>query len=61
MKILALDLGKRKSVFVDYDTSNPGGREFGKIGTNRQEVAALLEARRPDRLPANGKHVRQSG
>ena len=50
MKILALDLGKRKSVFVDYDTANSGGREFGKIGTNREEVAAMLEKRRPDRL-----------
>lgn len=50
MKILALDLGKRKSVFVDYDTANAAGREFGKINTTRAEVAALLEQRRPDRL-----------
>jgi transposase len=35
---------------VDYDTANARGREFGKIGTTRQEVAKLLDVRRPDRL-----------
>jgi transposase len=58
MKILAIDLGKNKSVFVDYVT---GAAEptYGKIGTNACEVQKLLERSAPDRLvieagPASG-------
>jgi transposase len=47
MKILALDCGKSKSVFVDYQTGN-GPREYGKINTCAVEVHDLLVARRPD-------------
>jgi transposase len=49
MKILALDLGKNKSVFVEYVTGG-GEQNFGKIGTNAQELQKLLERVRPDRL-----------
>ena len=49
MRILALDLGKNKSVFVDYLTSG-GEQNFGKIGTNADEVRKLLQRLRPDRL-----------
>jgi transposase len=49
MRILALDLGKNKSVFVDYLTGG-GEKTFGKIGTNAHEVQKLLERMRPDRL-----------
>jgi transposase len=49
MKILALDLGKNKSVFVDYVTGN-GTRGFGKIDTSAPELQKLLERVRPDRL-----------
>jgi transposase len=48
MKILALDLGKNKSVFVDYCVG--GERTFGKIGTNPRELRNLLERSAPDRL-----------
>ena len=37
MKILALDCGKNKSVFVDYQTAN-GPREFGKVVTRAAEI-----------------------
>ncbi len=58
MRILALDLGKNKSVFVDYVTGG-GPRKFGKIGTNAHELENLLRRCRPDRLvieacPASG-------
>ena len=49
MKILALDLGKNKSVFVEYITGN-GERTFGKISTNPRELRNLLERGTPDRL-----------
>jgi transposase len=58
MKILAIDLGKNKSVFVDCVT---GAAEpsYGKIGTNACEMQKLLEHCAPDRLvieagPASG-------
>jgi transposase len=58
MRILALDLGKNKSIFVDYVAAG-GGQTFGKIGTNAHELRKLLERSRPDRLvieagPASG-------
>jgi len=55
MRILALDLGKNKSVFVDYTVGGGGEafrgeRKFGKIGSNAHEVRKLLERCAPDRL-----------
>jgi transposase len=47
MKILALDCGKNKSVFVDYQTGN-GPREFGKITTAAAAIHDLLLQRKPD-------------
>jgi transposase len=49
MKILALDLGKNKSVFLDY-TAGGGEQRFGKIGSNAVELRKLLEKCCPDRL-----------
>jgi transposase len=50
MKILAIDLGKNKSVYVDYHTGGEGERPFGKIASNAPEVEALLRRVKPDRL-----------
>jgi len=51
MKILAIDLGKRKSVFCEYQTAGgEAGAIYGKIDTHRQGVEALLIRVRPDRL-----------
>ena len=49
MRILAIDLGKRRSVFCDYVV---GGRpsEFGSVTMRREDVAKLLEERHPDVL-----------
>jgi transposase len=49
MKIVALDLGKNKSVFVEHVTG-AGERTFGKINTNAHEVRKLLDRCAPDRL-----------
>ncbi len=49
MRILALDLGKNKSVFLDY-LAGEAPRNFGKIGTNAHEVEKLLRRCLPDRL-----------
>jgi len=48
MRILALDLGKNKSIFLDYVAQ--GEQRFGKIGTNAHEVEKLLRQCWPDRL-----------
>ena len=55
MRILALDLGKSKSVFVDYAFGGGGEafrgeRKFGKIGSNAHELRKLLERCAPDQL-----------
>ena len=51
MKILAIDLGKRKSTFCDYDTaSGQAGACYGKVDTNRPAIEALLLRLRPGRL-----------
>ena len=47
MKILALDLGKFKSVYVKYLTESKE-QSYGKIGTNAMEVEALLRRYAPD-------------
>lgn len=49
MRILAIDLGKNKSVFVDYQAGG-SEKEFGKIATCPKDLHDLLVARRPDRL-----------
>jgi transposase len=49
MRILAIDLGKSKSVYLDYVTGG-GEQKFGKIASNAAEVKKLLERCRPDRL-----------
>jgi transposase len=49
MRILALDLAKNKSVFVDYLTGN-GEQTFGKVATNAHELEKLLLRCRPDQL-----------
>jgi len=48
MKILALDLGKHKSVYVDYPVG--GKHQFGTLASNADEVEKLLLRLRPDRL-----------
>jgi transposase len=49
MKILALDLGKNKSVALEYVTGG-GERRFTTIASNARAVEKLLEQSRPDRL-----------
>src|SRR6476646_1510722 len=46
MRILALDLAKNKSVYLDYVTG--GERTFGKVATNAPEMEKLLSRCRPD-------------
>ena len=56
MKILALDLGKYKTVFCDYATADGGGSveakqcEYGKVPTAPKDLHDLLAGRRPDRV-----------
>jgi transposase len=49
MRILALDLAKNKSVYLDYFTGG-GDRSFGKVGTNAPELEKLLSRCPPDRV-----------
>src|SRR6266550_926427 len=49
MKILALDCGKNKSVFLDYQTAG-GPKEYGKVLTRAADIHDLLLARKPDVL-----------
>lgn len=49
MRILALDLGKFKSVACDYDKES-GSHEFETIKTNAQEIHDLMAERSPDRV-----------
>jgi transposase len=49
MKILALDLGKNKSVFLEYVTGG-GEQRFGTISSNAHAVEELLGRCQPDRL-----------
>jgi transposase len=49
MRILALDLAKNKSVYLDYVTGG-GDRSFGKVATNAIELEKLLLRCRPDRV-----------
>jgi transposase len=49
MKILALDLGKYKTVGCDYELAT-ARHEFAKVGTTPKELHDLLVAREPDRV-----------
>lgn len=49
MNILAMDLGKSKTVFCDYDSDN-GKHEFGKVKTEPQQIHDLIITRSPDRV-----------
>jgi transposase len=49
MNILAMDLGKNKTVFCDYD-SESGEHKFGKIKTCPQQIHDLLAEKVPDRV-----------
>jgi transposase len=48
MKILAIDLGKHKSVYVEYVVG--GSKRFGKCDTNAIDMEKLLRRIGPDRL-----------
>ena len=41
MNILALDLGKYKTVFCEYDSEN-GKHDFGKINTTPQDSMSIV-------------------
>jgi transposase len=56
MKILALDLGKFKTVFCDYDTHTTDPR-FGTLATTPQAMHDLLVEQQPDRLVMEVSHV----
>lgn len=49
MKILALDLAKNKSVYLDY-VAGGGQQRYGKVATNAVELEKLLSRCSPDRL-----------
>jgi transposase len=50
MKILSLDLGKFKTVWLVYLTGGPGEQRYGKIATSPKEIHDLLAQHQPDRL-----------
>jgi transposase len=49
MNILALDLGKYKTVFCEYNSVN-GEHAFGTVKTRPQEIHDLIVGREPDRV-----------
>jgi transposase len=49
MKILAMDLGKNKTVFCDYD-SESGKHTFGKVSSSPQEIHDLIVELSPARV-----------
>ena len=49
MSILAMDLGKYKTVFCEYDSVS-GEHTFGTVKTRPQEIHDLLAAREPERV-----------
>jgi len=49
MNILALDLGKYKTVFCEYNADN-GEHTFGTVKTRPQEIHDLIVGRDPDRV-----------
>jgi transposase len=50
MKILSLDMGKFKSVWLLYLAGGPGPQQYGKITTRPCELHDLLVEHRPERL-----------
>lgn len=50
MKILSLDLGKFKTVWISYLTGGLGEQRHGKIATSAKELTTLLQDQKPDRL-----------
>ena len=49
MNILAMDLGKSKTVFCDYD-SETGEYKFGKVKTSPEQIHDLLAEKAADRV-----------
>ena len=49
MNILALDLGKFKTVFCDCNSIN-GEHEFGKVRTAPKEIHNLIVEKEPQRV-----------
>jgi transposase len=50
MKILSLDMGKFKTVWLVYVTGGAGAQQYGKIATGPSEVHDLLVEHQPDQL-----------
>jgi hypothetical protein len=49
MNILAMDLGKYKTVFCDYNTAN-AEHTFGTVKTTPQKIHDLIVEKEPDRV-----------
>ena len=49
MNILALDLGKYKTVLCDYNCAN-GEHEFGKVRTTPRDIHDLIVEKEPQRV-----------
>jgi transposase len=49
MNILAMDLGKNKTVCCDYDT-NTAEHKFGKVKTSPQQIHDMLAEKAPDKI-----------
>ena len=49
MNILAMDLGKNKTVFCEYDT-NTNEHKFGKVKTSSTNIHDILVEKEPDRV-----------
>jgi len=49
MNILAMDLGKNKTVFCEYDTNN-NEHKFGKVKTSPKQIHDVLVEKGPDRV-----------
>jgi transposase len=56
MNILALDLGKYKTVFCNYDTTN-SKHEFGKVRTTPQEIHDLIVEKEPQKIVLEVCHI----
>jgi transposase len=56
MNILALDLGKYKTVFCNYNPST-GEHEFGKVSTIPQEIHDLIVEKEPQKIVLEVCHI----
>ncbi|MHC4544378.1 MAG: IS110 family RNA-guided transposase [Planctomycetota bacterium] len=56
MNILALDLGKYKTVFCNYNIDN-SEHEFGKVRTAPQEIHDLIVEKEPQRIVLEVCHI----